>query len=152
MWHDLLNTNLHGGYYTLQAVIRHMMERYEAGDGGGSIVVCGSLSVPDGVPRIAHYAAAKGGMASVTKSLAVEYGPYGIRVNMVLPGRIVTNLGGTSPAEKAAQEERARVIPIPRFGTPEDCAGIVVYLMSDAASYHTGDLITVDGGLAVRLP
>ena len=151
-WHSLLNTNLHGAYYTLRETVRHMMGRHEAGDPGGSIVVCGSLSVTDGVPRIAHYAAAKGGMASVTKSLAVEYGRYGIRVNMVLPGRIMTNLGGTTPEQKAAAEARAKVIPIPRMGTPEDCAGIVVYLLSDAASYHTGDLITVDGGLAVTLP
>jgi NAD(P)-dependent dehydrogenase (short-subunit alcohol dehydrogenase family) len=151
-WHSLLNTNLHGAYYTLRETVRHMMARHETGDPGGSIVVCGSLSVTDGVPRIAHYAAAKGGMASVTKSLAVEYGRYGIRVNMVLPGRIMTNLGGTTPEQKAAAEQRAKVIPIPRMGTPEDCAGVVVYLLSDAASYHTGDLITVDGGLAVTLP
>jgi NAD(P)-dependent dehydrogenase (short-subunit alcohol dehydrogenase family) len=147
-WHELLATNLHGAYYTLRESIRHMTAR----EGGGSIVVCGSLTVTDGVPKIAHYAAAKGALASVTRSLAVEYGAQGIRVNMVLPGRIVTDLGETSPDEKAAMEDRAHVIPIPRMGTPEDCAGIVVYLLSDAASYHTGDLITVDGGLAVRLP
>jgi NAD(P)-dependent dehydrogenase (short-subunit alcohol dehydrogenase family) len=152
MWHELLGTNLHGAYYTLREAIRHMSARHDAGDAGGSVVVCGSLTVTDGVPRIAHYAAAKGALAAVTKSLAVEYGRQGIRVNMVLPGRIATDLGETSPDEKAAMEERARVIPIPRIGTPEDCAGIVVYLLSDAASYHTGDLITVDGGLAVTLP
>jgi NAD(P)-dependent dehydrogenase (short-subunit alcohol dehydrogenase family) len=130
----------------------HMLARTESGDGGGSLITCGSLTVTDGVPRIAHYAAAKAALAGVTRSLAVELGPHGIRANMVLPGRIATNLGGTTPEEKHAQENRARVIPIPRFGTPEDCAGIVVYLLSDAASYHTGDLITVDGGLSVTLP
>jgi NAD(P)-dependent dehydrogenase (short-subunit alcohol dehydrogenase family) len=132
--------------------VRHMVARAEAGDAGGSLITCGSLTVTDGVPRIAHYAAAKGALAGVTRSLAVELGRYGIRSNMVLPGRIATNLGGTTPEEKHALTERARVIPIARFGTPEDCAGIVVYLLSDAASYHTGDLITVDGGLSVTLP
>jgi NAD(P)-dependent dehydrogenase (short-subunit alcohol dehydrogenase family) len=151
LWHSLLNTSLHGAYFTLREGVRHMMARYEVGDGGGSLVVCGSLTVTHGVPRIAHYAAAKGAMAAVTRSLAVEYGRYGIRANMVLPGRIATNLGGIRPEEKVASKERWEGIPIPRMGTPEDCAGIVVYLLSDAASYHTGDLITVDGGLAVAL-
>ncbi len=152
LWHSLLNTSLHGAYYTLREGVRHMMSRHAAGDGGGSLVICGSLTVTNGVPRIAHYAAAKGAMAAVTRSLAVEYGRYGIRANMVLPGRIATNLGGTTPEQKLAAQQRASVIPIPRMGTPEDCAGVVVYLLSDAASYHTGDLITVDGGLAITLP
>jgi NAD(P)-dependent dehydrogenase (short-subunit alcohol dehydrogenase family) len=152
MWHGLIDVSLHGAYYTLREVVRHMLARTEQGDGGGSLITCGSLTVTDGVPRIAHYAAAKAALAGLTRSLAVELGPYGIRSNMVLPGRIATHLGGSTPEEKHAQDDRARVIPIPRFGTPEDCAGIVVYLLSDASSYHTGDLITVDGGLAVTLP
>jgi NAD(P)-dependent dehydrogenase (short-subunit alcohol dehydrogenase family) len=78
----------------------------------------------------------------------VEYGPHGIRANMVLPGRIATDLGGGTTADDA----RFSVIPIPRSGTPADCEGIIVYLMSDASAYHTGDTITVDGGLSVALP
>jgi NAD(P)-dependent dehydrogenase (short-subunit alcohol dehydrogenase family) len=152
IWHGLLNINLHGAYYTLREVARHMVERAEAGDPGGSLITCGSLAVTNGVPASEHYSAAKGALAGVTKSMAVELGRHGIRANMVLPGRIATNLGGDTPEQKHAQVERSRVIPIPRFGTPEDCAGIVVYLLSDAASYHTGDLITVDGGLSIRLP
>lgn len=150
-WHGLLDINLHGAYYTLREVVRHMLQRGEAGDGGGSLITCGSLSVTHGVPRLEHYAAAKGALASVTRSLAVELGQYGIRANMVLPGRIATDLGGRTSDDPPPDPERARVIPIPRFGTPEDCAGIVIYLLSDAASYHTGDLITVDGGLSVAL-
>jgi NAD(P)-dependent dehydrogenase (short-subunit alcohol dehydrogenase family) len=152
LWHGLLDINLHGSYFTLREVVRHMVARAEAGNPGGSLVTCGSLSVTNGVPRIEHYSAAKGALAAMTKSLAVELGVHGIRANMVLPGRIATGLGGTSPDEKRARTERAAAIPIPRLGTPEDCAGIVVYLMSEAASYHTGDLITVDGGLSIRLP
>ena len=128
-----------------------MLARGATGDGGGSLITCGSLSVTHGVARLEHYAAAKGALASVTRSLAVELGGHGIRANMVLPGRIATDLGNRKPDHPPPDPERARVIPIPRIGTPEDCAGIVVYLLSDAASYHTGDLITVDGGLSVGL-
>jgi NAD(P)-dependent dehydrogenase (short-subunit alcohol dehydrogenase family) len=143
-YHALLGVSLHGAVYTLRAAVRHMVQR----GGGGSLIVCGSLTVVAGVPRIQHYAAAKAGLAGVVRSIAVEYGRHGIRANMVLPGRIETELGGGTSTDDA----RFAVIPIPRSGTPEDCGGIVVYLMSDASSYHTGDLITVDGGLSIALP
>jgi NAD(P)-dependent dehydrogenase (short-subunit alcohol dehydrogenase family) len=147
-YHELLGINLHGAYYTLRESVRHMRLRFDADGSGGSIVVCGSLSVVAGVPRLEHYAAAKGALMAITRSIAVEYGAFGIRANMVLPGRIMTNLGG-QPA--AAANERARVIPIPRLGTPDDCAGIVVYLLSDASRYQTGTMIPVDGGLSIAL-
>jgi NAD(P)-dependent dehydrogenase (short-subunit alcohol dehydrogenase family) len=143
-YHALLGINLHGAIYTLRAAVRHMVER----GGGGSLVVCGSLTVVAGVPRIQHYAAAKGALMAVTRSIAVEYGREGIRANMVLPGRIETDLGGGTGRDEA----RFSVIPIPRSGTPADCQGIVVYLLSDASAYHTGDMITVDGGLSIALP
>lgn len=143
-YHALLGVSLHGAIYTLRAAVRHMMER----GGGGSLIVCGSLTVVAGVPRIQHYTAAKAAMGGVMRSIAVEYGRHGIRANMVLPGRISTDLGGGTSTDDA----RFAVIPIPRGGTPADCEGIVVYLMSDASSYHTGDMITVDGGLSIALP
>lgn len=143
-YHALLAVNLHGAMYTLRAAVRHMLER----GAGGSLIVCGSLTVVAGVPRIQHYAAAKGGLMAMTRSIAVEYGRHGIRANMVLPGRIATDLGGGTSTDDA----RFSAIPIPRSGTPADCQGIIVYLMSDASAYHTGDVITVDGGLAVTLP
>jgi NAD(P)-dependent dehydrogenase (short-subunit alcohol dehydrogenase family) len=143
-YHALLAVNLHGAVYTLRAAVRHMLER----GGGGSLIVCGSLAVVAGVPRIQHYAAAKGALMAVTRSIAVEYGREGIRANMILPGRITTGLGGGTSTDDA----RFSAIPIPRSGTPADCEGIVAYLMSDASAYHTGDTITVDGGLSVALP
>jgi NAD(P)-dependent dehydrogenase (short-subunit alcohol dehydrogenase family) len=143
-YHELLAINLHGAIYTLRAAVRHMLERGE----GGSLILCGSLTVVAGVPRIQHYTAAKGALAAVMRSIAVEYGPHGIRANMVLPGRIATDLGGGTTGD----QRRFSVIPIPRTGTPADCEGIIVYLMSDASAYHTGDTITVDGGLSVALP
>jgi len=143
-YHELLGINLHGAIYTLRASVRHMLER----GGGGSLVLCGSLAVVAGVARNEHYAAAKGALCAVTRSLAVEYGREGIRANMILPGRIATELGGGT----SDGEDRFSMIPIPRSGTPEDCEGILVYLLSDASAYHTGDLITVDGGLSIALP
>jgi NAD(P)-dependent dehydrogenase (short-subunit alcohol dehydrogenase family) len=152
-YHALLATNLHGAVYTLREGVRHMVDRAQAGDAGGSLIVCGSLTVVSGVPRIEHYSAAKGGLMAVTRSMAVEYGRYGIRVNMVLPGRIESDLGGTKMDSE--RERRERVMgernPIPRLGTPADLEGIIVYLMSDASSYHTGDMIKIDGGLSITL-
>ena len=151
-YHELLAINLHGAFYGLQEAVRHMRARFDADGVGGSLVTCGSLSVTAGVPRIQHYAAAKGALATITRSLAVEYGRYGIRANMVSPGRIVTELGKSGEAAPEAGADRAKAIPIPRLGEPSDCAGIVVYLLSDAARYHTGTLIPVDGGLSIALP
>jgi NAD(P)-dependent dehydrogenase (short-subunit alcohol dehydrogenase family) len=152
-YHELLAINLHGAVYTLRAAVRHMVARAEQGDPGGSLITCGSLTVVAGVPRIEHYAAAKGALMAITRSMAVEYGPYGIRANMVLPGRIATNLGGDRPGRD--RDHRMLVMsernPIRRYGTPADIEGITVYLMSDASAYHTGDMLTVDGGLAITL-
>jgi len=147
-YHQWLAVNLHGAFFGLQEAVKHMQARFEREGVGGSIVTCGSLSVVAGVPRIQPYVAAKGALAAITRSLAVEYGPSDIRVNMVMPGRIVTDLGGGTGG---MDEAKWRGIPLPRLGTPADCAGIVVYLLSDAARYHTGTSIAVDGGLSVAL-
>ena len=146
-WHGLLAVSLHGAHYTMQQAIRHFLERKAQGDAGGSIMVCGSLSTRYGVARIENYAAAKGALASVVRCISTEYGRDGIRANIILPGLIRTG-DATKEGEKdhpytAMLEERC---PIPRWGYPEDFHGIAAYLMSDAASYHTGDLITIDGG------
>lgn len=151
-YREVVSINQFGAFYTLRGAVRHMMNRYENGDPGGSLILCGSLTVVSGVPRIQHYASSKGAMMAMTRSIAVEYGRYGIRANMVLPGRISTDLGNHGVRRgPAPPSDRGKVIPIPRMGVPEDCAGIVVYLMSDASAYHTGTMIPVDGGLAIAL-
>jgi NAD(P)-dependent dehydrogenase (short-subunit alcohol dehydrogenase family) len=152
-YHRLLDINLHGSVYTLREGVRHMVARAQAGDPGGSLITCGSLAVVAGVPRVAHYAAAKGALMAVTRSMAVEYGRWGVRANMILPGRIESGLAAEHPDPDRA---RRRAImadrnPIPRMGTSADLEGIVVYLMSDASRYHTGDLLTIDGGLSITL-
>ncbi len=91
-WHHLLGINLHGAFYTLRAAARHMKARAEAGDPGGSLVACGSLSIFHGLVGMEHYAAAKGALLAMVKSLAVEMGPFGVRANMLVPGFILTGL------------------------------------------------------------
>jgi NAD(P)-dependent dehydrogenase (short-subunit alcohol dehydrogenase family) len=153
LWHGLLAINLHGVYYTLRESVRHMVERSEQGDPGGSLITCGSLTVTQGRPAIQHYSAAKGAIAAVTRGIAVEYGGHGIRANMILPGRIASSLGGDKTPEQieAVESLMRERNPIPRRGTPADLQGIVVYLMSDASAYHTGDMITIDGGLSISI-
>ncbi len=150
-YHELLGINLHGAFYGIQEAVRHMKERFDREGVGGSIVTCGSLTVVAGVPRIQHYSASKGALATITRSIAVEFGPYDIRANMVMPGRIATELGAATRRNIAATGDRHSVIPMGRGGVPEDCAGIVTYLLSDAARYHTGTTIAVDGGLSIAL-
>ncbi len=146
-YHSLLAVNLHGAVYTLREAARHMVARANAGDRGGSLIICGSGSIFQGVPTMAHYAIAKGGLNALAKSLAAELGPHGIRCNVIAPGFIHTEMTLADPqiaAHITAQVE-ART-PLGRVGQPEDLEGAVVYLASDAARYHTGDTLVIDGG------
>lgn len=157
-YHDLLDINLHGAFYTLREGARHMVARAKAGEPGGSIIICGSLSVYLGVPGMSHYAAAKGGLASIMRCMAVELGQFGIRVNMIAPGYIKTGIGryrDGSP-DQAAQNSAidARFIdrtPMARNGYPQDFEAIAAYLASDGAAFHTGDVIVIDGGYLANL-
>jgi NAD(P)-dependent dehydrogenase (short-subunit alcohol dehydrogenase family) len=142
----VLDTNLIGAWQTMALAVRHMKDRADAGDAGGSIVVNGSLSVFDGLPGGEHYGAAKAALSVVAKGIAVEYGRYGIRANTICPGFIAKD--GVPHRFGRDLEERG---PIPRYGSTEEVAGIVVYLASDAASYHNGDIITIDGGWRASL-
>ena len=137
-----------GSFVTLREGARHMVQRAEAGDPGGSLIATGSLTNFLGTWGVGHYAAAKSAIAAMIRNFAVELGAQGIRANMVCAGLIATDMtGGPESGLKTMAEEKT---PIPRMGTPEDLGGIVVYLMSDASRYHTGDLITVDGGRRIN--
>lgn len=151
VWHGLLAINLHGVFYTCREAARHMIQRSRAGDPGGSIILNGSLSVFAGVPGMAHYGAAKGGLNSMAKSLAVEMGPHEVRVNVICPGFIVTEIADVDPeVTRSALALTAARTPIKKIGRPEDVQGIVVYLASDMARYHSGDTITLDGGMMAQ--
>ena len=91
-YNALLGVNLHGAFYTLRAAARHMRDRARAGDPGGSLVACGSLSIFHGLQGMEHYAASKGALAAMIKGLAVEMGQYGVRANMIAPGFILGSI------------------------------------------------------------
>ena len=151
IWHKLLAVNLHGVFYTCREAAKHMKDRAERGDRGGSIVLNGSLAVFAGVPGLAHYGAAKGGLNSMAKTLAVEMGAYDVRVNVVCPGFIVTEIAEADPeiAQQTIEMTKART-PIKEIGRPADVEGIMIYLASDMSRYHSGDTITLDGGMMAQ--
>lgn len=150
-WHDLLNISLHGAFFTLQEGARLMVKRAEAGEPGGSLVFCGSLSMFQGVGGIANYAAAKGAGGAIIRTMAVELGKYRIRANALAPGFIMTRavVADMGDAHPIAQHFASKT-PIPRAGKPEDFEGIAAYLCSDASAFHTGDTIVIDGGAVIN--
>jgi NAD(P)-dependent dehydrogenase (short-subunit alcohol dehydrogenase family) len=146
-YQGLLNVNLHGAVFTLREAAKHMIARAAAGDRGGSMILCGSGSIFQGVPTLAHYAIAKGALNALSKTLAAELGPHGVRCNVIAPGFIQTEMTMGDPAVGAYLTEMVTAkTPLGRAGTPEDLEGAVVYLASDAARYHTGDTLVIDGG------
>lgn len=141
-WKRTLQINLDGVFLTTRAAIRRMVD---AGT-GGSIVITSSLSARLGMPRGEAYSSSKGAVIALTQSLAVEHGKHGIRVNALMPGWIETPMTeGLLGSERFDARNLPR-LPLGRYGRPEDFAGIAVYLASDAARYHTGDVIRIDGG------
>jgi len=142
-YHSLINVNQHGVVFTLREVAKHMVERGE----GGSMILCGSGSIFQGVPTMTHYGAAKGALNALAKGIAAELGPHGIRCNVIAPGFIITEMTMADPAvgEMIAGMVAAKA-PIGRAGQPDDLWGAVVYLASDLSRYHTGDTLIVDGG------
>jgi len=152
-YQSLLAVNLHGAVYTLQEGAREMVKRAEAGEPGGSLVFCGSLSMFKGLPGKEPYAISKAGVGEMIRCLAVEMGKYGIRANSIAPGYIKTEMtGGAIHGQQQPVEEWGDIdkyfaskAPVPRPGFPADFEGIAAYLASDASSFHTGDTIVIDG-------
>jgi NAD(P)-dependent dehydrogenase (short-subunit alcohol dehydrogenase family) len=149
-YHALINVNQHGSFYTLREAARHMRDRAAAGDPGGSIVACGSLSIFHGLQGMEHYAAAKGALAAMVKGMAVEMGQYGVRVNMLAPGTIMTGMTDDPNVEEHLRARYAAITPLGRIGEVDDIEGPAAYLASDASRFHTGDLLVVDGGRSVK--
>jgi NAD(P)-dependent dehydrogenase (short-subunit alcohol dehydrogenase family) len=149
-YHDLLNVALHGAFYTLRAATRHMRDRAKAGDPGGSLVACGSLSIFHGLQGMEHYAAAKGALAAMIKGLAVEMGQYGVRANMLAPGFILTGMTEDQPQTQAIVKHFSAITPLGRPGKLSDIEGPAAYLASDASIFHTGDILVIDGGRMVK--
>jgi NAD(P)-dependent dehydrogenase (short-subunit alcohol dehydrogenase family) len=142
----VLATNLDGTLWTLREAGRHMVERAKAGDAGGSLVGVSSLSAVRGAPTLQSYAAAKGAIVSLTKSIAVEWARYGVRANTILPGWIQTEMTTKSFERDEVKDAILSRVPVSRWGQPDDFGGIAVYLASDASRYHTGGELVIDGG------
>lgn len=144
---DVLDINLAGTFYMCQAAQPHMIEA-----GGGAIVNFGSMLAHYGSKNLLSYAASKGGVIQVTKCLAVEWAQYNIRVNAVSPGYIETPLSTGATKDPAFRERIFSRTPQRRFGTPEEVAAVVDFLSSREASFITGAVIPVDGGLLAGDP
>jgi len=141
-WEKVIQVNLKGTFNCLKAVAKVMMRQK-----AGRIVNIASVVGLIGNVGQANYAASKAGVIGLTKTLAKELGGRGINVNAVAPGYIQTEMTEKLSAE--AKENFLRNIPLNRPGTPEDVAGVVVFLLSDEAAYITGQVINIDGGLVM---
>jgi NAD(P)-dependent dehydrogenase (short-subunit alcohol dehydrogenase family) len=146
-----INVSMHGSYYTLREGARHMVKRAEAGEPGGSLIFCGSLSMFKGLPGKIPYAASKAAMGAVIRTMAVEFGKYGIRANTVAPGYIKTGMTGEATELSQIDKYFASKTPVPRPGYPADFEGIAAYLASDASAFHTGDTLIIDGASLINL-
>ena len=141
-WRAVIETNLSSVFYTCRAVARPMMKRR-----GGAIVNVSSIVGLHGNMGQTNYGAAKAGIIGFTKSLARELGSRGVRANVVAPGYIHTRLTDVLPEE--ATNLMLANTPLGKLGDPEDVAGAVRFLCSDEASFITGEVLLVDGGLGM---
>jgi NAD(P)-dependent dehydrogenase (short-subunit alcohol dehydrogenase family) len=155
LWDTVINLNLKGLYYTSQAVARVMKKQ-----GGGRIINVASIDGFKPEPGVSIYSISKAGVRMVTQAFAAELAPHNIRVNTIAPGPISTKMLDSHwfhlPPEEAqkAKEALGKLTPLGRVGEPEEIAGAVIYLASDASSYTTGAEIVIDGGvlLAFAVP
>jgi 3-oxoacyl-[acyl-carrier protein] reductase len=144
-WQRVLAVNLTGPFLCVRASVPHL-----AGEGGGRIVNIASRAWL-GSPRLASYSASKGGLISMTRSLALELGPRGITVNAVSPTSIDTPLfAGMDERERAHVLARMQAQPIPRLGRPEEVAAAVAFFAAEEAAYVTGQHVYVGGGAELR--
>lgn len=137
-WHKVIDTNLNGFFYITRRILKHMMPRRR----GGRIVNMASLSGLKGMAGQVNYSAAKAALIGATKALAQEVAPRGVTVNAVAPGFIETDMTRELP-----QDELKKMVPMGRFGRPEEVAALVGFLASEEAGYITGEVININGGL-----
>jgi NAD(P)-dependent dehydrogenase (short-subunit alcohol dehydrogenase family) len=145
-WDRIMAVNVTGSFLVSKAVLPGMIERQR-----GAIVNIGSVAGMVGIPNMAAYCASKGAVINLTRQMAIDYAKWGIRVNVVAAGTVAsTEMGAMLLRRDATPEARARRLakyPLGRFGEPRDIAEAVLYLLSDEASFVTGAVMTVDGGM-----
>ncbi len=146
-WNELIGVNLTGVFFTAQACARAMIEQRS-----GSIVMIASMSglIVNVPQRQSGYNISKAGVIMATKSLAVEWAPYGIRVNAIAPGYMRTAMTAPYLADPALGGVWMELTPMRRPGDPHELGGAAVYLASDASSFMTGQTLVIDGGYVVR--
>ena len=137
-WHDVIDVTLNGFYYVTRKLLPKMMMRRH----GGRIINMASLSGLKAMPGQTNYSAAKGALIGATKALAQETASRNVTVNAIAPGFIESDMTKDLP-----QEELKKLVPMNRFGHPEEVAALVDFLCSEEASYITGEVININGGL-----
>jgi NAD(P)-dependent dehydrogenase (short-subunit alcohol dehydrogenase family) len=140
-WDKIMTLNLSSAVYACHAIGKHMLERQS-----GTIINVASVAGVMSAPWLAPYGAAKAGLISLTKSLAVEWAQGGVRVNALCPGWTATDLNRNLWEDPVAGPGTVATVPMQRWARPEEMAGPAVFLASDASSYLTGQTIVVDGG------
>ena len=142
LWDRILDTNLKGAFFCSQAAARSMQA---AGHGGAIVNIC-SLTSEVGIPTAVPYGSSKSGLLGMTRGLAAEWAPLGIRVNGIAPGYFRTALTEPFYRSESWQDAMLAKIPLGRFGRLEDLVGAAIFLASDASGYVTGQCLAVDGG------
>ena len=139
-WDEVIHTNLFGVFNVTKSLIAYFIKRKK-----GAIVSVASIAGITGIPGQTNYCASKSGIIGFTRSLAMETAKYGVRVNAVAPGYIKTDM--TAAINEKVKEKMYSLIPMGREGTVEEVASVVEVLLSDASSYITGQVISIDGGI-----
>jgi NAD(P)-dependent dehydrogenase (short-subunit alcohol dehydrogenase family) len=145
----VLRVNLKGSFLAGQAVAQYLVDKVKAGGSPGSIVNMSSVNAVLAIPDQLAYSVSKGGIAQLTRAMALGLAPWGIRVNAIGPGSIQTDMLASVNDDPGARERLLSRTPLGRIGGPDEIAGIAAFLVSDDASYITGQTIYADGG---RLP
>jgi NAD(P)-dependent dehydrogenase (short-subunit alcohol dehydrogenase family) len=144
-WTEEIETNLTGPFLCAKAVQPIM-----AAQGGGVIINISSVAGIVGRPNLAGYCATKGAIISLTRALAMEWAPFGIRVNAIAPGQFETDMGQALINDKAALQEFLKTVPLRRLGRPREIGVLAVTLASDASAFMTGQVVVMDGGATVH--